>query len=54
MDDLDTIKITLNKVLEQIPPEERLNEIGFLALRHRVDEKIKKYKGGYKVLERVK
>ena len=37
-----------------IPNEERLNEIGCLALRHRVDENMKNYNGGYKVIERVK
>ena len=41
-------------MLSQIPSEERLSEIGSLALRHRVDDKIKKYQGGYKVIERVK
>ena len=53
-EDLDVLKITLKKVLNQIPSEERLSQIGGQALRHRVDEKIKKYKGGYKVIERVK
>lgn len=46
--------MNLNQALEKIPSEKRLSEIGCLAIKHRVEEKLRKYRGGYKVIEKAR
>lgn len=51
---LDFKKVNVDKVLSSIPCEEKLNEIGKSAYKYKVEEKLRKYRGGYKVIEKAR